>query len=592
MSSTAEIYRNRRDECATALAALTRRSSLLSWIRLASGLPAVVLVGFALYEKLSGWWILPFVVAFLIAAVIHERVLRGRDRAARAVAYYDRGLARLAFEAVEDEVDRRDFVPPDHPYAFDLDVFGPRSLYARACVARTAAGRQRLADWLAAPAEIETIRTRQGAVAELVEHVELREALAAAGEPAVGDVDARALESWVAEAPCRLPGWLPIVAVAMTAANVAALLAWATEQASSLIPLASLALSGALASIVAKRVNAILGALEGPDRELELLRDLLVVVEAAEVASTELRAALAAVAETGHPSATIGRLLRLAQLVDSRRNLIFLPFALIGFVGTHVAYALERWKRRHRDQVAAWIEAVADVEALASLAAFAAEHPNAVSPRIEAEPIGIEARELGHPLIPPASCVTNPIELNADHQLLLVSGSNMSGKSTYLRAIGLNVVLALAGAPVVAERMRLSVLQVGACMRVQDSLQDGISHFYAELTRLRQITDLARAERPLLFLFDEIMHGTNSHDRRVGSEGLLRHLVDDGAIGLVTTHDLTLAAIVDRLGSVAAHVHFSDDVRDGKLHFDYRRRDGVVEHSNAIELMRQVGLEI
>jgi DNA mismatch repair ATPase MutS len=168
----------------------------------------------------------------------------------------------------------------------------------------------------------------------------------------------------------------------------------------------------------------------------------------------------------------------------------------------------------------------------------------------------------------------------------------MSGKSTFLRTVGINAVLALAGAPVRAERLSISPVRLGATLRIQDSLQQGASRFYAEITRLKQILDLAGGDRPLLFLLDEILHGTNSHDRLIGAEALIRALLSRSALGLVTTHDLALARVVESLGGAAENAHFADTVQDGKLHFDYRKRAGVVQQSNAIALMQAVGLPL
>jgi DNA mismatch repair ATPase MutS len=195
-------------------------------------------------------------------------------------------------------------------------------------------------------------------------------------------------------------------------------------------------------------------------------------------------------------------------------------------------------------------------------------------------------------LIPTDRCVRNDLQLGHDLRLLVVSGSNMSGKSTLLRTVGTNTVLALAGAPVRAARLRLSPLAVGASIRLNDSLQAGTSRFYAEITRLRQLMDLANGSLPLLFLLDEILHGTNSHDRGVGAAAVVRGFIERGAIGLVTTHDLALAHIAQRPEGHAANVHFEDHLEDGKMIFDYRMRPGVVEKSNAVALMRAVGLDV
>jgi DNA mismatch repair ATPase MutS len=188
--------------------------------------------------------------------------------------------------------------------------------------------------------------------------------------------------------------------------------------------------------------------------------------------------------------------------------------------------------------------------------------------------------------------VRNDVRLGPELRLLLVSGSNMSGKTTLLRSVGVAAVMAQAGAPVCAERLAMSPLSVGASLRAQDSLVEGSSRFFAEITALRRAAELAGGPRPLLFLLDELLQGTNSHDRRIGAAGLLRSLLSRGAMGLVTTHDLALAEIARALAPLAANVHFEDELADGALRFDYRLRPGVVTRSNALELMRAVGLQV
>jgi DNA mismatch repair ATPase MutS len=237
------------------------------------------------------------------------------------------------------------------------------------------------------------------------------------------------------------------------------------------------------------------------------------------------------------------------------------------------------------------------MEALLSLATYSFEHPADPFPEFTGGPASFEAADLGHPLVPSALCVRNDVSIGGETRVLLVSGSNMSGKSTLLRAIGINVVLAMAGAPVRARHLRLTPLQVGASIRVNDSLQEGSSRFYAEITRLRQIAnladrDLGTGHPPLLFLLDELLQGTNSSDRRIGAEGIVRALVKRGAIGFVSTHDL---ALTDIGGSVEGHlknVHFQDEFADGKMTFDYKLRDGIVTKSNGLELMRSIGLDV
>jgi DNA mismatch repair ATPase MutS len=232
------------------------------------------------------------------------------------------------------------------------------------------------------------------------------------------------------------------------------------------------------------------------------------------------------------------------------------------------------------------------MEALSSIAGYAFEHPDDPFPEFSNSGPRLEGEGLAHPLIPAARAVRNNVTVGGELRVLVVSGSNMSGKSTMLRTVGVNTVLAQMGAPVRARRLTLSPLSIGASIRINDSLHEGISRFYAEILRLRQILDLTTGQLPVLFLIDEFMHGTNSHDRRIGAEAMVRGLVQRGAIGFITTHDLALAGIADELGPKAANVHFEDYVENGEIHFDYTMRPGVVRKSNAIELMRSVGLEV
>jgi hypothetical protein len=290
------------------------------------------------------------------------------------------------------------------------------------------------------------------------------------------------------------------------------------------------------------------------------------------------------------PSQVVRRLRVLVDLFDSRRNQFFAPVALLTMWEVHCALAIEAWRARHGHSVDAWLAAVGQLEALCSLAGFAWEHPADVYPELDPPGTQFEAWALGHPLIPEVRCIRNDVAIGGATRVLIVSGSNMSGKSTLLRSVGTNVVLALAGAPVRARALRLSRLSVGATLRIRDSLQEGTSRFYAELVRLRDLVRIADGPVPLLFLLDEILHGTNSHDRRLGAAAVVSGLVERGAIGLVTTHDLALSEVTSDPAVRAANVHFEDRLEDGQMIFDYRVRPGVVRTSNELALMRTLGL--
>jgi DNA mismatch repair ATPase MutS len=327
--------------------------------------------------------------------------------------------------------------------------------------------------------------------------------------------------------------------------------------------------------------------------ELRLLARLLDRIERERFRSPLLEELRAKLDVDGRPpSQCVAALARLVEIHESRGNMIFAPIASLLLAGTQLAFAMERWRRGSGAAVPDWLLVVGSFEALASLAARAYERPAEIFAEIVEGPPAFEAEALGHPLLAERLCVTNDLRLGDALQLLLVSGSNMSGKSTLLRTVGVQAVLAQAGGTVRARKLRLTPLVVGASLNVRDSLQEGSSHFYAEIRRLRQLIDLGGDGRPLLFLLDEVLHGTNSHDRRVGAEALIRELLARGAIGLVTTHDLALARLAGELEPAATNVHFEDQVRAGRLAFDYRLKPGVVRKSNALELMRSVGLDV
>jgi DNA mismatch repair ATPase MutS len=288
----------------------------------------------------------------------------------------------------------------------------------------------------------------------------------------------------------------------------------------------------------------------------------------------------------------MGRLATLVMLSEQRKNLMVGWLRVPLLYSLHVALAMERWRRAYGSAVREWMEAAGRFEALSSLAQYGFEHPDDPFPGFLQGRACLRAQGIGHPLIPRSQCVRNDVSLSDPTRLWLVSGSNMSGKSTLLRAIGLNTVLAMAGAPVRAAVFELTPLQVGASIRINDSLREGSSRFYAEITRLRQLKDLSGRDPPLLFLIDEMLQGTNSNDRRVGAEGVLGALVEEGAIGLATTHDLALTEISGLSGGVLRNMHFEDHLEDGRMRFDYRLREGVVTKSNGLELMRAIGLRV
>ncbi len=293
-------------------------------------------------------------------------------------------------------------------------------------------------------------------------------------------------------------------------------------------------------------------------------------------------------------SVAVAKLNRLIQLLESRRNQVVAVLEPFVMWSVQLTFAIVAWRRAHGPSIRKWLEAVGELEALSDFAGYAYEHPRDVFPEFAADGTGgcLDATGFAHPLIPEDRVVRNDLKLDTAMRLVVISGPNMAGKSTFIRAVGVNAVLAQCGAPVRAERLRVSRLTVAASVCILDSLQGGISHFYAEITRLKLITDLAKGSSPVLYLLDELLSGTNSHDRAIGAEAIVRTLFERGALGLVTTHDLALAEIVNTLGSASTNAHFEDHLKDGKLGFNHRLSPGIVKTSNALQLMRSIGLEI
>ena len=593
----ADEYRARLSARRDTYARLSRIDERFSYARLAVFAVAVLLITAAWRGWAAPWWIALPVVAFLALVVKHDAIVRRRDAAARAIAFYDRGLARIEDRWAGGGEPGERFRNPEHLYANDLDVFGPASLFELLSIARTRAGEDTLAAWLLAPAEPREIRARQQATDDLTTRLDLREALSLAGTDVRAAVHTDTLVAW-AEAPALLGGaWLRPSAVALTIAAIATATLWIAGGNSTpflAVVTAEIAFSWPLRERVLKALH---GA-DGAARDLDVLAVVLARLEGETFNAGRLTSLQGRLT---HGSRFIHRLHWFVELHDWQHNAIFAVLAAPLLWGTQLALAIEAWRRAHGRHVREWLLISGEFEALASLSAYRYEHPADPFPEIDAagsRHATFDGEALGHPLLPAARMVRNDVHLGhrgsagSAPQLLVVSGSNMSGKSTLLRTVGINAVLAFAGAPVRATRLHISPLRIGATLRIQDSLQEGRSRFYAEISRIRELADLAAGPVPLLFLLDELLHGTNSHDRAVGAAGILGVLLDRGAIGLITTHDLALTEVAATLGARAANVHFDDRFEAGEIVFDYVMKPGPVTRSNAIALMRAVGLDV
>jgi hypothetical protein len=583
---------------------LSRRDRRYSNARLVTFGLFLLLVGLGWAGLASYWLLVAPVLAFGVLVQRHDTVIRAREAAARAIAFYERGLARVNDTWVGTGEPGERFLDDRHPYVNDLDLFGRGSLFELLSIARTQSGEETLARWLKAPATPAEIDDRQQGVAELTLALDLREALSLAGTDVRAGVNRAAVVDWAEATPILSPPWFRWVAAGLTTALVAAGFMWQVTGIGG--PFYTVvAIQIAFAWPLQKRVELALGRADNAAHDLDILSHLIEHLEPQRFSSPRLATLHRALSAEGIvASRAIRSLHRLVELHDWQHNPYFLAISIWVMWGTHLAFAIEAWRREHGRHIRGWLESTAEFEAFSSLSAYRYEHPDDPFPeivsstgagRVGAQYDGVD---LGHPLLPAARAVRNDVRLGREPGLLIVSGSNMSGKSTLLRTVGVNAVLAFAGAPVRAASLRVSPLAIGATLRIQDSLLEGRSRFYAEITRIRELADLAAgADRaagnaPLLFLLDELFHGTNSHDRLVGSSGVLRGLLDRGAIGLITTHDLALTAIARALTPRASNVHFDDTFDGHEIRFDYRLKPGPVTRSNAIALMRAVGLDV
>ncbi len=596
--SPLDEYRARANRWQAELTSAERLSHQLGNARLGTGLAAVAIAAMAIGAGwISPWWLLAPLVLFIALAVKHDRADKTRENALRATAYYQRALARVEHHWIGKGHPGEAFRDSRHLYADDLDVLGAGSLFELLSTARTAAGERVLAGWLLAPSAPAAARERQAAVAELRGRLDLREEMALMGEDMRAAIDDQAMRKWGELPPVRFFGGARWAALALACAAAVTFALYFAQVLSARPLLAVLLVELMFGMAVRPGVQRVLASVSTPSRELKLLGLLLARLEKESFSSPHLRRLTHALDQHGlTASAEIRRLERLVDYLDSARNQFFRLLAAPLVWISQFAMAIEAWRQQCGSHIGEWIATVGEFEALCCLACFAYERPDAVFPELAEADNGkplFEGENVRHPLIDPAHAVGNDVKISgAACSLWIVSGSNMSGKSTLLRAVGLNTVLAWAGAPVCCARLRVSPLRIGASIRVNDSLADNKSRFYAEISRLRDIVELARSGQATLFLLDELLSGTNSHDRRIGAAAVVRGLVEGGAMGLVTTHDLALAEITGPLGDRARNVHFEDHIESGEIRFDYHLRPGVVERSNALELMRAVGLDV
>jgi MutS domain V len=603
-SSRSTLYAARRDRFGAERNALTARWNRVANLRLVAFVAAAAGVVWAVWT--GGWLpIVPAAVAlgaFVVLVVVHRRLGRERRRAGALFDLNDEAEQRVRRDWAKLPVRHAFRAEPDHPFANDLDLFGRASVYHLLETVTTTMGSARLRDWLLAPAPPAAIGERQAAVAELAPALDWRQEFALRGRLAGEERrDPEPFLRWAEGKPVlagrRWLVWAARTSVALLVATVALDVAGITGPP---FWIGFLLLNLFLSQIAGRGANEpIVEAASQHDALVSYARLLAHVEGLAGEAPLLCRLRDRLVADGTPAHRQVRRLHRLTAWAVPRSSILYLPLQLVACWDILVLDALERWQTASGRHVRGWLDVLGEVEALAALAGLAHDEPGWAFPAIDPSATAFAATALGHPLLADDVRVVNDVEVGPPGTFLLVTGSNMSGKSTLLRAIGVNVVLAGAGAPVCASSLRLPPVALWTSVRVQDSLERGVSFFMAELLRLKQIVDAARAtpadEGRVLYLLDEILQGTNTAERQIAARRIVRALVDLGAIGAVSTHDLTLAEGPE-LSGVARLAHFRDTVAETPagpvMGFDYRLRPGLATSTNALRLMDLVGFDL
>ena len=588
-------YSEKQAKCAAQFTALEAVSDRYSTIRGILFVILLVTTWLSVFQqRLPAEWTLVALSLFAVAILLHARLRRGLQLVKQKRDYYEHRLNHLEGDWAGQGSTGSRYRDENHPYTSDLDVFGPVSLFEYISCARTRVGEDTLAQWLSTSAAVETIVKRQEAIQELVTYPDIIESIALLDFVPNKRLRQSELQDWIRTVYSLTKGQRVYASVCGILA-IMAIIAWGAGY--GLWPLLLvIALEVPLYISCYRPLKDMTAKADQVSATLKDLSQVIALIETQAFNAILLEKLIAPFkTDSSPPSSQINQLCNLIYLFDQTvKNQLVMPLALLLGLPVQIAFALDRWRRDKGPRIASWLDAIGQIESLVSLARYAYENPANGYPDITEighRPV-FDAQGLTHPLIAPESRVQNDIRLDETTQLIIVSGSNMSGKSTLLRSIGIAVVLCCCGAPVQAKRMRMSPFNVGCAMRANDSLSQGESLFYAVITRIKRVVDLARSESPVLFLLDEILQGTNSNDRLTGAKGIINQLLDFQAVGLVTTHDLALTRIVDSMAERAANIHFEDQIAAGRISFDYKIRPGVIRKSNALALMKMVGLQV
>lgn len=577
---------------------LDRQGALLANLRTVTflGFAAVLLA--VIFEKLPRLGVvgaLACLAGYIALAIVHARVLRDEAKARVLQSLNERGLARLDGKWHAFPQTGADLLPEGHLYGADLDVVGQGSLFQRLDDTGTKAGEQQLAAWLleAAP-DAASVKARQQALKELAPQLDFRQALITEARLAGKDkADPSRFIAW-AEGPSPLDRirWAYPLAHVLPIFTIGAGLLSANEVISALPFWIGLALQVAIVFATRVPLGRMWEALMLGERGFIRFEETFRAIDVERFEAPLLQSLKSGLLDGPPVSERLKSFARLMGFAELRSSGQLHPIInALTLWDLLFLFRIDQWRAAHGRGVRKWFEALAQLEALASFATWPFERPQDAWPEVDDAPVHLKATALGHPLLD--APVTNDVALSGPGHAWVITGSNMSGKTTLMRAMGLNTVMALAGLPVCAASLKTSRVQVMTSMRVKDSLERGVSYFYAEVQRIKTLLETSKAHRDrCLFLLDELFMGTNTKERQVASKQLMLMLLDAGAAGAVTTHDLSICELATEREGRVKNVHFRDQITDGEMTFDYRLRDGVVTTTNALEVLRRAGIPV
>lgn len=596
----ATFYAQRADQYRSRYNQLHKRYNRLAIVRLGGFLLGILSI--AWLWQLGLWLVAAGILAWAIffsRLVIYHRTLRQEQEHTALLIRINEEELQAAQGDFSCFPDGQEFQDTRHPYSADLDLFGGHSLFQLLNRCTTPGGQQVLAGYLREAADYQTVQQRQGAIRELAQLADWRQHFRAYGlRAAVGANDVTRLLHWLEQAPVfsdkkQTARWLLVV----PAATMLALSAAWWQGASWWVQLLCVVPAGAILRHYEKRVREVHAQTLQIRRMLEVYADLIRQIENQPVESQLLRNLQQTIrTDTLPASAALKQLAYLVHQLEVRDNPFVIFLNLLGLWDLQWVFRLERWKANWQSAVRAWLGTIAEIEALSSLGALHFNQPDWVFPDY-APGLSLQGVQIGHPILPTEKRIGNDLSMPLHGHIKLLTGSNMAGKSTFLRTIGVNLVLAQCGAPVCAQSFSCARVQVFSSMRTQDALSENASSFYAELRRLRGLLTAVQeasisTDAAVFFLLDEILKGTNSHDRYIGAEALIRQLIRLGGAGLIATHDLELTRLEKDSAGQIENLCMDVQFRDGQLVFDYTVRKGSSQTFNAAHLMREIGIEL